>query len=115
MILEKYGIPHELLTVIKKMYTDVRLQFMIGKEKRYINYTNGVFQGDNTSPILFLFAMMAAMDSFTTSFQLEDKPTFHYFPQKKNAQKQNGRLKGQCVNAKGTTFEVENLHVGSVT
>ncbi len=25
MILVKYGIPHELLDVIKKMYTDVRL------------------------------------------------------------------------------------------
>jgi hypothetical protein len=70
---------------------------------------NGVFQGNNASPILFLFVMMAATDSFTASFQLEDKPTFHYFPEKKNVQKQNGRLKGQCVNTKGTTFEVGNL------
>jgi hypothetical protein len=72
-ILEKYGIPQKLLDVIKKIYNDVRLQFTLGKEKRHINYTNGVFQGDNASPILFLFVMMAATDSFTSAFQLKDK------------------------------------------
>ncbi len=108
-ILEKYGIPQTLLDVIKKMYNDVRLQFTIGKEKRHINYTNGVFQGDNASPILFLFVMMAATDSFTSTFQLDDKPTFNYFPDKANARRQNGRLKGQCPKAKGVTFEIENL------
>ncbi len=78
-------------------------------KKHFIHKTNGVFQGDNASPILFLFVMMAATDSFTTSFQLKDKLTFHYFPEKKKAHKQNGRLKGRRINKKGTTFEVENL------
>jgi hypothetical protein len=91
------------------MYMEVCFQFTLGKEKNFINYTNCVFQGDNASPILFLFIMMAATDSFTTSFQLEDKPTFHYFPDKKEVHKQNGRLKGQYTNAKGTIFTVENL------
>jgi hypothetical protein len=53
--------------------------------------------------------MMAATDSFRPSFQLEDKPTFHYLPNKKEVYKQNGRLKDQCTNAKGTIFTVENL------
>ncbi len=88
---------------------DVRLQFTIGKEKCQINYTNGVFQRDNASPILFLFVMMAATDSFTPAFKLDDKPTFNYFPDKANAHKQNGRLKGQCPNAKGITFKIKNL------
>lgn len=65
------------------MNADVQLQFTLGKEKHFINYANGVFQGDNASLILFLFIMMAAADSFTMSFQLKDKPTFHYFPEKK--------------------------------
>jgi hypothetical protein len=65
------------------------------------------FQGDNASSILFLFVMMAATESFTSSFQLKDKPTFHYIPEK-NAHEQNGRIKGQCT-AKGTMFAVENL------
>lgn len=56
------------------MYTDVQLQFTLGKEKFSINYANGVFQGDNASPILFLFIMMATTDSFTMSFKLKDKP-----------------------------------------
>jgi hypothetical protein len=67
-ILEKYGIPQRLLDVIKKMYTDARLQFTLGKEKCFINYTNSVFQGDNVSPIHFLFVIMVATDSFTASF-----------------------------------------------
>jgi hypothetical protein len=46
---------------------------MPGKEKCIINYTNGVFQGDNSSPVLFLFVIMTATDSLTASFQLEDK------------------------------------------
>jgi hypothetical protein len=52
----------------------------MGKEQRLINYTNGVFQGNNDLPALFLFLMMAATESFRSTFQLEDKPIFHYFP-----------------------------------
>jgi hypothetical protein len=84
IILEKYGIPKELLNIIKKMYADVQLRFTLGTEKLFINYVKGVFQGDNASPILFLFITMAAIDSFTASFGLKDTSTFHYFPEKKN-------------------------------
>jgi hypothetical protein len=66
-ILEKYGIPHKLLDVIKKVYNDVRLQFTLGKEKHYINCTNGVIEGDTALPILFLFIVMVATDSFTSA------------------------------------------------
>lgn len=53
-ILEKYGILHELLTIIKKLYINIRLPFVMAKKKHSLNYTNGVFQGNNASPILFL-------------------------------------------------------------
>jgi len=75
------------------------LQLTLGKEKCCINYAYKVFQGDNASPICFLFVMMVATDSFMSAFQLEDKLTFNYFPIKANARKQNGRLKGQCTRA----------------
>jgi hypothetical protein len=68
------------------MYNDVNLKFTFGKEKHFINYTNSVFQRDNTSPVLFLFIMMAAREWFTSSFQFKDKPTFNYFSNKKGPQ-----------------------------
>jgi hypothetical protein len=57
----------------------------------------------------FFFVTVVATDSFTSCFQLEDKQPFYYFPDKENAQKQNGRLKGQCTSTKGSTFKVKNL------
>ena len=60
----KYGIPENLIAVIKKMCNTVKLSFTLGKEKCFINYTKGVFQGDNASSVLFLYIMLAATDAF---------------------------------------------------
>ncbi len=106
MILEKYGILHELHAIIKKMCTNVQLQFMIGKEKCFINYTNEVFQGDNASPILSLFVIMAATDSFTMFFQLEDKPTFHYFPEKRTHRSKIADSKASALTQQGPPFKL---------
>jgi hypothetical protein len=85
------------------------LKFTIGKEKQLINYTNGVSQGDNALPFLFLFLMMVATGSFRSVFQLEEKHIFHYFPDHKHPDKQKGRLKEQSTKAEGQTFEVSNV------
>ena len=108
-ILAKYGIPPALITVIKKMYKDCRIKFTIGKEERFIEYLNGVYQGDNASAILFLFLMLAATDSFTHSFTHQDKATYHYFPSNKNPDKQKGRLTRQPTQSKGDTVQIDNL------
>ena len=108
-ILAKYGIPPALITVIRKMYKDCRIKLTIGKEERYIQYLNGVYQGDNASAILFLFLMLAATDSFACSFTHHDKATYHYFPSSKDPGKQKGRLAKQPTQSKGDTVQIDNL------
>ena len=91
------------------MYKDCRVKFTIRKEERFIEYLNGVYQGDNASSVLFLFLMLAATDSFTSSYTHENKPIYHYFPSNKDPNKQKGRLTKQPTQSKGTTIEVDNL------
>jgi len=74
--LEKYGVPQDCMNVVKKMYQNcvVRLQIQ-KKEVRDILYGNGVQQGDNMAPILFIYIMMAATN--TLRHQLgKEKPEF---------------------------------------
>ena len=59
-ILEKYGAPPKLRSVIERMYTNLKVVFKIGKNKIEILQSVGVRQGDNMAPVLFLF-LMAAM------------------------------------------------------
>lgn len=50
------------------MYANINQKFTMGTEKWLMNYTNGVFQGDNASLFLFLIQMTAATDSFQPAF-----------------------------------------------
>lgn len=90
-----------LITLLKPSIKCIQmyLKFTIGKEKQLINYRNGVSQGDNALPFLFLFLMMVATGSFRSVFQLEEKHIFHYFPDHKHPDKQKGRLKEQSTKA----------------
>jgi len=108
-ILTKYGIPQNLITVIKKMYHTVKLSFTKGKEKRFIDYTKGVFQGDNASPVLFLYIMLAATDTFKNNHTHHNAPIYNYFPDDKNPSKQHGRLVRQPTTSKGTTLSVDHI------
>jgi hypothetical protein len=59
-ILHKYGLPKTLISVIKKMYTDIEITLQSGDASRSFPSTSGVKQGDNLAPILFLFVVQAA-------------------------------------------------------
>ncbi len=54
-ILEKYGIPPSLKSVIEKMYKNFQVEITCGKISSTIDYTTGVYQGDNMSPVFFPF------------------------------------------------------------
>ena len=61
-ILVKYGIPKRLVNVIMKMYTDIEVSTSVGKAKATFLSTLRVKQGDNLSPVLFIFAIQAAVE-----------------------------------------------------
>jgi len=83
-VLEKYGVPQDCVNAVKKMYQNctVRLQIQ-KKEVRDILDGNGIQQGDNMAPILFIYIMMAATNTLRHQIG-EEMPKFHYFPNNKN-------------------------------
>ena len=58
-ILIQYGAPAKLCNAIERMYQDLVVIVKVGSEEREIPQTVGVRQGDNLSPVLFLFMMSA--------------------------------------------------------
>ena len=62
-ILKMYGIPRNMIEVIKK-YTNCSVKIEVEKMKTRVSYNTGVQQGDNMAPPLFLFMMLAATEMF---------------------------------------------------
>ena len=57
VLLEKYGIPNRPLRSIKNLYKNFKIKLKIGKYKSLIDYTAGVKQGDNLTPIIFIIVI----------------------------------------------------------
>ncbi len=62
-ILEWYGAPPKFVAAIKTMYTNLKVFLKIDKKIWEIMQSVGVRQGNNMSPILFLFLMSAAAET----------------------------------------------------
>ena len=75
----------------------------VGKSETIIDYTTGVHQGYNMSPVLFPFIMQAFLDTLKIEAQATE---FTYFPENKNGNISTckGRLLSQNVKAKGKSF-----------
>lgn len=61
-LLARYGAPEELCEVVKRLYADLTVAITIEGEKLIIPQTSGIRQGDNLSPVLFLFLMSAVAE-----------------------------------------------------
>jgi hypothetical protein len=110
-ILGKFGIPEELIKIIKKkkMYTGCSVQIKVGKEKREIEYTSGVQQGDNMAGILFLFVIQAATETYVPiQMPEEESIEFRYFKIQREEKKQRGKLVGQNTTSKGEKLHINN-------
>ena len=73
-ILQQYGAPPKLCSAIERMYQGLTVVIKVGSEKAEIPQTIGVRQGDNLSPVLFLFLMSAfaeALESKWTENQIQ--------------------------------------------
>jgi len=74
--------PPPIVNNVRKLYNNCKVKIKIGSKSTEIDYTTGVHQGDNMSPILFLFVIQA----FLETLQLKAQPAqFAFFPEKKIA------------------------------
>lgn len=78
-ILAKYGVPETLITVIRKMYTGLSIECDVNGILFSFPSTSGVKQGDNLAPVLFLFAIQAALDSMSACWPFR-QPEFEWCP-----------------------------------
>mmetsp|Transcript_1493 Transcript_1493/g.2313 ORF Transcript_1493/g.2313 Transcript_1493/m.2313 type:complete len:881 (+) Transcript_1493:452-3094(+) len=102
-ILSKYGLPAPIVNLVRKLYNNCQVKIKVGAKFTEISYTTGVHQGDNMSPVLFLFVIQA----FLETLQLTAQPAqFTFFPDNKNnnSKTQKGRLLSQNTTAKGNPF-----------
>ena len=68
-ILRQYGAPPKLCNAIERMYRNLSVIIKVGSEKREIEQTVGVRQGDNLSPVLFLFMMSAFAEALENGWE----------------------------------------------
>jgi hypothetical protein len=107
LILEKMGIPSNLIGVINKMYTDVTIQLDVEKIKAAFLSTSGVKQGDNLAPVLFIYVMQAVLNSLDESWSIPS-PTFKWMPPtKKNVDR--GHLTSSNSRNRGSPFSIKNV------
>ena len=74
-ILRQYGAPPKLCDAIERMYQNLIVVVKVRKEERKIPQTLGVKQGDNLSPVLFLFVISAFTEALENEWR---KNGMHY-------------------------------------
>ena len=60
-ILEKFGVPAKLVSLLKALHTEFKVKFTVDEVTQTLNCIIGVKQGDVLGPILFNFFMAAVM------------------------------------------------------
>ena len=75
-LLAKYGVPANVIRVIKKLYTNFNLKLKIGDITEIIPYLTGVKQGDALAPTLFLFIMQAMAENVLNIWKKEEITPF---------------------------------------
>ena len=82
-ILKLYGIPDNLITILKKLHTNITYIMKVGDEEVEIEGTVGVKQGDNLGPILFILLIQAVASTLDKKWTF-DTPNFRKHALKKN-------------------------------
>jgi hypothetical protein len=75
-VLAKFGVPPHLVSVIKRMNTDLKVSFDLNGEPVAVPCTVGVKQGCPLSPTLFLFVMQACLESLEKAMPADAKLKF---------------------------------------
>jgi hypothetical protein len=86
------------------MNNNYQVKITSGKISTVVDYTTGVYQGDNMSPVLFIFVMQAFLDSLKLN---TEKAEFSFFLENKNGNPQTckGRLLNKNTSERRRTFD----------
>jgi hypothetical protein len=103
-ILKKYGAPETRVSNVAKICNKCMVNIKLGRECAEVDNTTGVHQGDNMSPILFLFVIQAFLDTLKLKTQTIK---FAYFPKNKNGRAETAKG-NQNTTAKGVAFELQS-------
>jgi hypothetical protein len=102
-ILTTLGVPESLIEVLKKLYKDVTINLRVGEKLEQSLSTSGVKQGDNLTPILFIFVIHAVSNSLDKKWDFTT-PDFRWYPDTQAGRKPRGQLRGTKHVNKGTKF-----------
>ena len=94
-ILAQFGLPEHLINIIRNIYKLVRIKFKSGKQiHKFLNLV-GIKQGNILAPVLFLFAMQAALQSLERVWAEHNivLPSFTWLPDNEDGTN-NGTLTG---------------------
>ncbi len=95
-----YGLPDSLVKDIEKLYSNFKVKFECNGIKEAFDYSTGVQQGDNMSPVLFLFIIQVFLDTIKDEIppvRISILPR----TQKWKPKTLNGRLIGQPATSQG--------------
>lgn len=98
-VLEKYGAHPKYINCVRRMYSALIAKVKIGSEMEEILQTVGVRQGDNLSPVLFLFVVSAFAKS------LEDELVAHGIERSKCRKVSIKTLEAQLISHEPKNFE----------
>ena len=90
-ILKKYGCPPKLCSAIRRMYTDKNVRLIIGNIDISIPFEVGVKQGDIVAPVIFLFIMMAFVETIEKEWARNDLKTIK-LKRHSNSPQSSGRI-----------------------
>jgi hypothetical protein len=94
-LLEIYGIPEDMIDVIRRLYENVKLKLNSGSGKSTIPYSVGVKQGDVMAPVLFIVLMQAMAETLKDEWETAHIQTVdlcHF----KDTAKHRGRMHRQA-------------------
>ena len=101
-ILRQYGAPPKLCNAIERMYQDLVVIVKVGSEERKIPQTIGVRQGDNLSPVLFLFMMSAFAEALEYEWEKSGMRQAEFVRvSQDNLDNQVGQILGHGLNKSG--------------
>lgn len=76
--MSKFGVPHNIIRIVEKLYMEFKMKLKIGKISTIIEYLTGVKQGDVLAPTLFLFPMQTMAECVLQKWKEEGIEPFTY-------------------------------------